>query len=178
MSYVGEGGGGLDDEGLEENEVMEEGGGPQGMGMGGGGGAGGGEGLSLPKATVTKLIKELVPANMRCPTDTRDLMLDCCVEFIHLVATQANDAACKTNKKTISGPHVLEALKELGFDQYIGQATLTYGQHREGQADKPKGRKGKMASKGVSEEELEREQEACFDKAQAAFEGRQGLTLS
>jgi hypothetical protein len=35
--------------------------------------------LSLPKATMAKLIQELLPADMAIAKDTKDLLSDCCV---------------------------------------------------------------------------------------------------
>lgn len=68
--------------------------------------------VSLPKATIGKVIKEhLNPDNIRCANDTRDMIVDCCVEFVQMIATEANDMCTKDKKKTISAEHVIEALK-------------------------------------------------------------------
>lgn len=70
------------------------------------------EDVSLPKATIAKVIKEnLSGDNIRCANDTRDLIVDCCVEFVQMIATEANDLCTKEKKKTISAEHVIEALK-------------------------------------------------------------------
>ena len=44
------------------------------------------EELSLPKATMTKLINENLPPGYTCTKETRDLLTECCVEFIHLLS--------------------------------------------------------------------------------------------
>jgi histone H3/H4 len=69
------------------------------------------EDVSLPKATITKVIKENLAGEIRCGNDARDLIADCCVEFIQMIAAEANDVCNKGKKKTISPEHVIEALK-------------------------------------------------------------------
>ena len=63
--------------------------------------------LSIPRAALNKMIKELVP-NVRVANDSRELILNCCTEFIHLVSSEANDICNKGQKKTISPEHVLQ----------------------------------------------------------------------
>lgn len=62
--------------------------------------------LSIPRAAMNKMIKEVVP-NIRVANDARELILNCCTEFIHLISSEANDVCNKKNKKTISPEHVL-----------------------------------------------------------------------
>ncbi|KAJ2254939.1 negative cofactor 2 transcription regulator complex subunit ncb2, partial [Coemansia sp. RSA 455] len=61
--------------------------------------------LSLPRATVYKLIAEMLPEDIVCAKDTRDLLLECCNEFIHLIASESNDVCEKEAKKTIAAEH-------------------------------------------------------------------------
>jgi histone H3/H4 len=63
--------------------------------------------LSVPRAALNKMIKELIP-KIRVANDARELILNCCTEFIHLVASEANEVCVKQQKKTISPDHVLE----------------------------------------------------------------------
>ncbi len=46
--------------------------------------------------------------------DSRELILNCCTEFIHLISSEANEVCNQRNKKTINAEHVLEALDRLG----------------------------------------------------------------
>lgn len=62
--------------------------------------------LSIPRAALNKMIKELIP-NIRVANDSRELILNCCTEFIHLVSSEANEICNKQTKKTISPEHVL-----------------------------------------------------------------------
>ena len=63
--------------------------------------------LSIPRAALNKMIKELVPS-VRVANDARELILNCCTEFIHLVSSEANDICNKNQKKTITPEHILQ----------------------------------------------------------------------
>ncbi len=76
------------------------------------------EDVSLPRAAVNKLIKEIIP-NIRVSNDARELILTCCKEFIHLISSEANEICNKQTKKTISPDHIIAALGSLGFTQYL-----------------------------------------------------------
>ena len=72
-------------------------------------------------ATVQKILTEILPSTSGVTTskDFRDVLVDCCVEFITLVSSEANEISEKESKKTIACEHVTAALKELGFDEYV-----------------------------------------------------------
>lgn len=89
--------------------------------------------LSLPKATVQKIISEILPNDLAFAKDARDLLIDCCVEFITLISSEANDIAEREAKKTIAAEHVIRALKDLGFEEYIDQIQNVAQEHKEHQ---------------------------------------------
>ena len=105
-----------------------EGGEPSG---GAGAGAAGEDELSLPKATVYKLIAEMLPPGVSCPRETRDLLITCCVEFIHLVSGEANEICEKSGRKTINPDHVVEALRVLGFADWVDEVLTAHGEATE-----------------------------------------------
>lgn len=78
-------------------------------------------------ATVQKIINEVLSGKAAIEgtqatsfaKDTRDLLIECCVEFITMVSTEANEIAEKEAKKTIACEHVTKALEELGFGEYV-----------------------------------------------------------
>ena len=67
--------------------------------------------LNISRAALNKMIKELVP-NIRIANDSRELILNCCTEFIHLLSSEANDICNKQQKKTISPEHILAGMLE------------------------------------------------------------------
>jgi histone H3/H4 len=82
---------------------------------------GGSDDLSLPKATVSKIISEILvnDPGVTFSKESRDLLIDCCVEFITLVSSEANEIAEKDAKKTIACEHVTAALERLDYKEYI-----------------------------------------------------------
>lgn len=63
--------------------------------------------------------------------DARDLLIDCCVEFITLISSEANDIAEREAKKTIATEHIDKALKELGFPEYVREVLASAGEMKE-----------------------------------------------
>ena len=64
------------------------------------------EDITIPRAAMNKMIKELCP-NIRVANEARELVLSCCTEVIHLLSSEANDICNKQQKKTINADHVL-----------------------------------------------------------------------
>lgn len=60
------------------------------------------------------------------------------VEFIHLIASEANEICEKETKKTIAGEHVVAALKTLGFEEYVEEVDDVFQEHKKQQKVKPK----------------------------------------
>lgn len=77
--------------------------------------------LILPRASINKIIKEILP-NIRVANESRELVMNCCMEFIHLISSEANDICNEQQKKTINAEHVLQALDQLGFSDYKSEA--------------------------------------------------------
>ncbi|KZF21250.1 putative CBF/NF-Y family transcription factor [Xylona heveae TC161] len=127
---------------------------------------GGNEDLSLPKATVQKIITEILPASsgLTFAKDARDLLIECCVEFITLVSSEANEISEKEAKKTIACEHVTKALEELGFQDYVQDVLEVANEHKEQQKTREK-KQSKMEQSGLSEEELLRQQQELFRSA-------------
>lgn len=81
----------------------------------------------LGKATVQKIINEVLVSRaggdgqqaMSFAKETRDLLIECCVEFITMISTEANEIAEKDAKKTIACEHITKSLEELGFGEYV-----------------------------------------------------------
>eukprot|EP01113_Clastostelium_recurvatum_P033883 TRINITY_DN4530_c0_g2_i1.p1 TRINITY_DN4530_c0_g2~~TRINITY_DN4530_c0_g2_i1.p1 ORF type:complete len:208 (-),score=69.75 TRINITY_DN4530_c0_g2_i1:46-630(-) len=132
----------------------------------------GDESISLPRATVTKLIKENLPNDIKCSNETRDFIVECLVEFVHLLSSEANEVCNKDNKKTIAPDHIMKALRQLGFDQFNKDVEAVLKQHKAEVSDKPKYTK-KLDSLGISQEELLRQQQALFARARNALSASQ-----
>ncbi|GAA5872100.1 hypothetical protein JCM3774_002274, partial [Rhodotorula dairenensis] len=87
--------------------------------------------VALPKATVHKLVQEFLPAGFTATKEVKDLMVDCCKEFLLTVASEANEICEKDSKKTMSPEHIVSALKELGFDEFVAGVEDVFKEHKE-----------------------------------------------
>lgn len=126
--------------------------------------SGGGEDLSLPKATVQKILSEIVPKDIAVSKEAREAITECSIEFIMILSTQSNDIAEKEAKKTIASDHVIKALEELGFPNYLESLTKILEEQKELLKGKEK-KNNKFQNSGFTEEELLRQQEELFKKS-------------
>jgi len=124
--------------------------------------------LSLPKATVQKMIADLLPPDVAVAKETRDLIIECCVEFIHLIASDANEICEHESKKTIAPEHIISSLKRLGFESYISEVEEVLKDHKQQQKDREK-KTSKFEQSGMTEEELAAAQEALFAQSRARY---------
>ncbi|KAI9785421.1 MAG: hypothetical protein M1816_000436 [Peltula sp. TS41687] len=124
----------------------------------------------LPKATVQKIISEILGSNsgQSFTKDARDLLIECCVEFITLISSEANEIAEKGAKKTIAPEHVTKALEDLGFGDYVPEVLEVVNEHKEQQKTREK-KQSKMEQSGLSEAELLRQQEELFGAARVKY---------
>ncbi|CAL1354650.1 unnamed protein product [Linum trigynum] len=130
------------------------------------------EDASLPKATMTKIIKEMLPPDVRVARDAQDLLIECCVEFINLISSESNEVCSREDKRTIAPEHVLKALEVLGFGEYIEEVYAAYEQHKlETMQDTLKSGGGKWNGTEMTEEEAAAEQQRMFAEARARMNG-------
>jgi hypothetical protein len=63
--------------------------------------------------------------------EARDVLIECCVEFITLVSSEANEISEKEAKKTIACDHITKALEQLGFSDYVPAVLEAAQEHKE-----------------------------------------------
>ncbi|VEL25015.1 unnamed protein product, partial [Protopolystoma xenopodis] len=128
--------------------------------------------VSIPRAALNKFVKDVLP-EARLTNETRDLLLSFCHKFIHTLASQANFACSKLNKKTINPEHILDALDAMGLSAYKEDARAASEEAK----TELKDRRMLSASykfKHQDSAELERltkEQQEIFEQARAQFIG-------
>ncbi|KAK0668612.1 histone-fold-containing protein [Cercophora samala] len=127
---------------------------------------GGNDDLSLPKATVQKIVGEILPSStgIAFAKEARDLLIECCVEFITLISSEANEISEKEAKKTIACDHITKALEQLGFADYVPAVLEAAAEHKEVQKGREK-KSNKFEQSGMTLEELERLQQEQFADA-------------
>lgn len=128
------------------------------------------EDVALPKATVNKFANDIASGlDVRLTGDTRELIAECCTEFVQLLSSEANDICEKDKKKTITPEHVLRALQQLGLEAYHKDVAdeftrvKTEEKTRGRAASKRDRNKGKL----IDNEELLRQQEQLFAMARS-----------
>ena len=84
-------------------------------------------------ATVQKIVTEILPSStgLAFGKDARDLLIECCVEFITLISSEANEISEKESKKTIACEHITKALEQLGFGEYVPDIMEVASEHKE-----------------------------------------------
>lgn len=84
-------------------------------------------------ATVQKIVGEILPAStgIAFSKEARDLLIECCVEFITLISSEANEISEKEAKKTIACDHITKALEQLGFGEYVPAVLEAAAEHKE-----------------------------------------------
>ncbi|KAH9385498.1 down-regulator of transcription 1 [Nematocida major] len=118
----------------------------------------------IPRASIDKIISETLESPLICSREVKQVLLNCCAEFVHIIATEANEVCEKEQKKTLTHEHVYRALRHLGFEEYIDQCNESYKDHIEQSKLRPS-RQNKLKDSGLTQDELEREQEELFRKA-------------
>lgn len=119
--------------------------------------------LTLPRASINKMIKEILP-HVRVANESRELILNCCTEFIHLLSSEANEICNQQQKKTIIAEHILQALDKLGFSDYCAEAEQVLRDCK-AVAAKRRRQSTRLENLGIPEEELLRQQQELFAKA-------------
>lgn len=102
--------------------------------------------------------------------DARDLLIECCVEFITLISSEANEISEKETKKTIACEHITKALDQLGFSEYIPDIMAVANEHKEALKGREK-KANKLESSGLSTEELLEMQQREFAAAASKHYG-------
>jgi Holliday junction resolvasome RuvABC DNA-binding subunit len=118
------------------------------------------------------MISELLPNDVVCAKETRDLVIECCVEFIHLISSEANEICEQESKKTIAPEHIIAALKRLGFDAFTHEVEDVLKDHKQQQKDREK-KVSKFEQSGMTEEELLAKQEELFAASRAKYQSTQ-----
>ena len=117
---------------------------------------------------MQKIVTEILPpaSGVSFSKEARDLLIECCVEFITLVSSEANEISEKEAKKTIACDHITRALEQLGFGDYVKQVLDAANEHKEVQKGREK-KANKFEQSGMTLEELERLQQEQFAAAAA-----------
>ncbi len=119
------------------------------------------------------MMQEILPPDIVFSKEAREGLIECCVQFIMMVSTESNDIAERESKKTIASEHVIKALEELGFEEYLDPIRETLEQHRSIQKGREK-KNNKFQNSGLSQEELLQKQQELFRLSKSRLHGSSG----
>ena len=89
------------------------------------------------------------------------------MEFITLISSEANDISERESKKTIGVEHVVAALKDLGFPDYVTPVEEAAEEFKATQQNRE--RRQRIDTQGMSEEERARLQADLFRQASEKY---------
>ncbi|XP_057958434.1 nuclear transcription factor Y subunit B-1-like [Malania oleifera] len=89
----------------------------------------------LPIANVGRIMKQILPPNVKVSKEAKETMQECASEFIGFVTGEASDKCRKERRKTVNGDDICWALGTLGFDNYAGPLRRYLTKYRELEGD-------------------------------------------
>eukprot|EP00092_Neocalanus_flemingeri_P007534 GFUD01008132.1.p2 GENE.GFUD01008132.1~~GFUD01008132.1.p2 ORF type:complete len:150 (-),score=73.65 GFUD01008132.1:158-607(-) len=77
------------------------------------------EDLNLPTSIVTKIIKDCLPGTCKVSKEANAAIAKAASVFVLYATSSANSVAQKSNRKTITGPDVVNAMGDMEFDKFV-----------------------------------------------------------
>lgn len=122
--------------------------------------------VSLPKATIQKIISEIIDPDLVFSKDAREIVIKSGIEFLMILSSMASEMAENEAKKTIAPEHVIKALQELEYNEFVPMLEQILVEFKGSQKVKER-RDSKFKKSGLSEEELLRQQEELFRQSRS-----------
>lgn len=129
---------------------------------------------SLPRATVDKLIQELLPATFTITKEARSALREMCHVFLNTIALEASKICEVENKKTINNNHVFKAFEKHGFSLYV-EACKTAAIDYDDYAKHKPSKQNKFKESGKTLEELHEDQMRLFSQAKQEVNAQYGI---
>ncbi|KAE8780255.1 Nuclear transcription factor Y subunit B-1 [Hordeum vulgare] len=82
-------------------------------------------GSALPMANVVRLMRRVLPSNVKIAESAKQLTHDCAVEFVGFVGGEASERARSEYRRTVAPEDFTWSCQSLGFDSYV-QPMQTY----------------------------------------------------
>ncbi|CAL5038063.1 unnamed protein product [Urochloa decumbens] len=98
------------------------------------------EGCTIPKAILTRMMRQAMPGNSKIGADAKEAMDQCVAEFAAVVMRAATQECRRDRRLTITGDDLIVGLRNIGFDDYAGPLTRYLRRYRESEGTMPRGR--------------------------------------
>ncbi|KAF9559536.1 hypothetical protein EC968_006542 [Mortierella alpina] len=105
----------------------------------------------LPKAILTRIMKQVLPDNTNIQANAKLAMTKSTTLFINYLASAANEVAASAGHKIISGAHVLKALESLDLEEMLPRLTEEFKAYQSIQ----KSKKGAAAKTSKDKQDAE-----------------------
>jgi len=73
----------------------------------------------LPIANINRIMKDALPKDTKISKEARECVQECVSEFIAFITCEACEITKQEKRKTINGDDILEAMRQLNFENYI-----------------------------------------------------------
>ena len=136
------------------------------------------EEMSLPVAAIMRIIKAKLPDGVQIGKEAKTAFSKACSIFIMYVTTIANDLAKESKRSTVTATDVLNALKELEFDDFLPMVENSLFAYRENDKAKALEAAAKRAARAGDEgADLDRQGFDAGDAKDEAGQGADGADL-
>lgn len=124
---------------------------------------------SLPKSTVDRFINGCLPKQITVTKDAKEMFSNSLLEFLKLISLESTSICEKEKKKTIAFEHLIKALENKGFGDFIETCKEAQNDYEKYVKAKPS-KINKFKTSGLSLEELHNQQLELFANAKQEFE--------
>ena len=90
----------------------------------------------LPAANIGRMMKRMLPSDVKINKDTKDFVATCVSEFISFITSEAADKCLQEKRKTLNGEDLVWALHNMGMSEYVEPLRVYLTKYRESRADK------------------------------------------
>ncbi|XP_018800726.1 PREDICTED: DNA polymerase epsilon subunit 3 [Bactrocera latifrons] len=120
------------------------------------------EDLNLPNAVVGRLIKDALPEGANVSKEARAAIARAASVFVIFLTSSSTTLARKQNHKTITAANILDALKQLEFENFVQPLSTDLEAYRKAVKDKKDKAKSSSATvaannNSANDEEMETE---------------------
>jgi histone H3/H4 len=86
---------------------------------------------NLPLANISRLMKRVLPNNVKVSKEAMIEIQKCISEFISFITSEAGEKCFLEKRKTLNGDDILFALLNMGFDNYNDVLQIYLSKYRE-----------------------------------------------
>lgn len=123
-----------------------------------------GDDRCLPRATVDRLIHDLLQKSFVISKDTKNILKESCQLFLNMIILDANRICEIENKKIITNQHVYKSLEKYGFQEYVDSCALAASNYDDYLKHRPS-KQNKFKESGKTMDELHEDQMRLFSAA-------------